>query len=117
MLVSLRWLAGLSGCAGLVFVLLNLSAGMYPGSLTSGIWISLTSGFPRQRIVIIFDAQNCDLGNLVPAFWLPVGSLWYFGAPWEIVGAARRRRRGLELKFDRFGDDLGNPFWEFFDFP
>ena len=73
----------------------NFSAEMCAGSLASGCKFSLRFLYPKETIVVIFDAQNCDLGGLVPAY----GSL---GAPWEIVRAARNMW-GLESNFVDLG--------------
>ena len=94
------------GC--LVFVLLNFSAGMCAGSLASG--GCSQSSFSQQKIVVMSDAQNCDLGGLVPAF----GHLWdHFGtsgSPWQSAGASGRTCGVMESTCDRFGDDLGTLF-------
>ena len=63
----------------MALVLLIFFAEMYAGSLAPGCWFSKQYSFPKQRIVVIFDAQNCGLGGLVLAFWHPGGSLWYLG--------------------------------------
>ena len=40
-------------------------------------------------MVVIFGAQNCHFGGLVPPFW-PWGLFWRLGAPWATLGAAGR---------------------------
>ena len=71
--------------------------------------------FPKQRIVVMFDAQNCELGSLVPAFWYPGGSLWYLGETLGDRGSSRKdlRRFVVDILFilGRFVGPILKAFW------
>ena len=62
--------------------------------------------FPKQRIVVIYDARNCDLGDLVPAFWHPEGSLWWH------PGSPSEQQEGHVVVWTRNLSDFGIIIWE-----
>ena len=68
----------------------------------------------EAKIVVIFDAQNCDFGGLVPAFWHSWVPFWYLGGTLGDRGSSRKDMWGLESKFHWFWYDFAAPFWEQF---
>ena len=80
------------------FVLPIFSAEMCAGSLESGCQFAKQFAFPKQTVVVIFYAQDCDLGGLV---CLHVGNLGgHFGtsgAPWGLESRDFVGHRGLQF--------------------
>ena len=45
---------------------------------------------PRQKIVVIFGARDCDLGGLVLPFWHRRRRVWHLGGTLSDLGSSRK---------------------------
>ena len=67
----------------------------------AGFWVSVLKAIlcPKNKMVIIFGAPNCDLGGLVPPFWYLWGLFWHLGGTLGDLGSSRKDTWGSRVTF------------------
>ena len=79
-------------------------------------WVFVLRAFlsPKQKIVGIFSAPNCDLEGLVPPFWHLWELFWRLGGTLGDLGSSRKDNGDPGLQFYRFWHGFGIPFRQLF---